>query len=149
MSLYSTCSSVSSSSAAFSPDIFGNGPVPRQGASFHPVVWLASCKSEEGRGQVIKPAHTSLRLLALKWLLTFDSAVTSPTNHALPAETAAHAALQRPEQELLCYTNSPVGRQCDWMHSVGGEHRTGMSGGSGTKAGATRGKDKPFMTQLL
>lgn len=136
-------SSASSSSSSSSPDIFGNGPAPCQGASLHPAVWLASCKSEEGSGQVIEPAHLSLSLLAHKWLLTFDSAVTQPwplASHALPAEAAAHAALQRPEQELLCDTDSPAGQQCYWMHSVSGEYGTGMSGGGGPKAGATGGQ---------
>lgn len=144
ISPYRTHSSSSTSlSSSPPPDIFGNGPAPCQGASLHPVVWLASCKSEEGSGQVIEPAHLSPLLLAHKWLLTFASAVTQPwplASHALPAEAAAHAALQRPEQELLCDTDSPAGQQRYWMHSVGGEYGTGMSGGGGPKTGATRGQ---------
>ncbi|CAB1435505.1 unnamed protein product [Pleuronectes platessa] len=55
-------SSSTSSSSSSSPGIFGNGPVPCQGASLHPVAWLASRESEEGRGQVVESAHPSLRL---------------------------------------------------------------------------------------
>ncbi|KAG8011298.1 Tyrosine-protein phosphatase non-receptor type 14 [Nibea albiflora] len=51
----------SSSSSSSSPDIFGNGPAPCQGASFHPVVWLASCESEEGSGQPAMPFRLKLR----------------------------------------------------------------------------------------
>ncbi|KAK2856240.1 hypothetical protein Q5P01_004975 [Channa striata] len=59
-------SSSLSSSSSSTPYIFGNGPAPCQGASLHPAVWLASCKSEEASGQVIEPAHPSISLLAPK-----------------------------------------------------------------------------------
>lgn len=51
---------VAPSSPLSSPDTFGNGPAPCQGASFHPAVRLASCESEEGRGQVVEPTHPRL-----------------------------------------------------------------------------------------
>lgn len=142
-SLSSTRSSPSSSSSSSSssPDTFGNGPAPCQGASFHPVVWLASCESEAGSGQVLEPAHPAESSSDV-WPLTQP---WPPASHALPAEAAAHAALQRPEQELLCDTDSPTGQQCDWMHSVSGEYGTGMSGGGGPKAGTTRGEEKSFI----
>lgn len=143
ISLCSTCLySVSSSSSSSSLDTFGNGPAPCQVASLRPVVWLASCESEEGSSQVIEPAHPSLCLLALEWHLTSDSATAPPwppASHALPAEAAAHKALQCPEQELLCDAYPPAGQQCDWMHAVSGEYGTGMSGGGGPKAGAAGG----------
>ncbi|KAG7508401.1 hypothetical protein JOB18_012276 [Solea senegalensis] len=63
-------SSSTSSFFSSSSGIFGNGPPPCLGASLHPVVWLASRKSEGGSGQVIEPARPSLRLLAPK--LTFN-----------------------------------------------------------------------------
>lgn len=76
ISLYSTGSYSSSSSSSPTLDSFGNGPAPCLGASLRPVVWLASCESEEGSSKVIEPAHPSHRSLALKWLLTLDSVVT-------------------------------------------------------------------------
>ena len=74
-------------------------------------------------------------------LYTHEGSIPGLQSHAFRPEAAPDAALQRPEQELLCHPHSPAGQQCHRMHAVRGEHGAGVPGGGGPEAGAARGEE--------
>lgn len=62
-------------------------------------------------------------------------------NHALAIrpETQKDSEVHRVEQELSCHSDSAAQWRVCRVHTVGGEHRTGMFGGSSPETGVKRG----------
>lgn len=89
---------------------------------------------------VSSPRHEAAEAFSGAWAPGEEGGVGGPPRHAFRPEAPPDAALQRPEQELLCHAHPPAGQQCDRVHAVGGEHRAGVPGGGGSEAGVAGGK---------
>lgn len=89
---------------------------------------------------VSSPRHEAAEAVSGPWAPGEEGGVGGPPRHAFRPEAPPDAALQRPEQELLCHAHPPAGQQCDRVHAVGGEHRAGVPGGRGPEAGVAGGK---------
>lgn len=90
--------------------------------------------------RVSSPSHEAAEAVAGPWAPGEEGGVRGPHSHAFRPEAPPDAALQRPEQELLCHADPPAGQQCHRVHTVGGEHGAGVPGGRGPEAGVAGGK---------
>lgn len=90
--------------------------------------------------RVVVPHHEAAKAISRAWAPGHEGSIPGLQSHAFRPEAAPDAALQRPEQELLCHPHSPAGQQCHRVHAVCGEHGAGVPGGGGPEAGAAGGK---------
>ena len=97
--------------------------------------------SAPGGARVVVPRHEAAKAISGAWAPGHEGSIPGLQSHAFRPEAAPDAALQRPEQELLCHPHSPAGQQCHRMHAVRGEHGAGVPGGGGPEAGAARGEE--------
>lgn len=96
--------------------------------------------SAPGGARVVVPRHEAAKAISRAWAPGHEGGIPGLQSHAFRPEAAPDAALQRPEQELLCHSHPPVGQQCYRVHAVRGEHGAGVPGGGGPEAGAAGGK---------
>lgn len=85
---------------------------------------------------MVVPRHEAAKAISRAWAPGHEGGIPGLQSHAFRPEAAPDAALQRPEQELLCHSHPPVGQQCYRVHAVRGEHGAGVPGGGGPEAGA-------------